>query len=129
MALQELIDVASAEGPVRHSHRQAVHRDLGHETVGYGFENDGGPGKPMFAGQIFETRQMTTPIGFHGSLPGAAPVAADCASRVKKWRTAPTTSLESFIEHRPPAEPSTPSPSNSRAVSLWVLRSPEVIST
>src|SRR5260370_18988849 len=98
MALQELIDVAGAERPVRHSHRQAVHRDLGHETVGYGFENDGGPGKPMFTGEIFETRQMTTPVGFHGSLPGAAPVAADCDSTVKKRLTPPTTSLESLIE-------------------------------
>src|SRR5258708_24976085 len=128
MALQELIDVAGAEGPVRHSHRQAVNRDLGHETVGHGFENDGGPGKPMFAGEIFETRQMTAPVRFHGSLPGAAPVAADCDSRVKKWRTAATTSLESLIEHRPPAEPLRPSSSNSRAVSLWVLRRPDVIS-
>src|SRR6202166_4923419 len=104
MALQELIDVASAERPVRHPHRQAVDRDLGHETVGYGFENDGGPGKPVFAGEIFETRQMAAPVGFHGSLPGAAPAAADCDSRVKKWRTAAMTSLESLIEHRPAAE-------------------------
>src|ERR1700722_10996612 len=104
MALQELIDVAGAEGPVRHPYRQSIYRDLGHETVGYRFENDGGPGKPMFAGEIFETRQMATPIGFHGSLPGAAPVAADCDSSVKKWRTAATTSLGSLIEHRPPEE-------------------------
>ena len=28
----ELVDVAHAEGPVRHAHRQAVDRDLGHEA-------------------------------------------------------------------------------------------------
>jgi hypothetical protein len=28
----QLVDVAHAEGPVRHAHRQAVHRDLGHEA-------------------------------------------------------------------------------------------------
>src|SRR5260370_42187206 len=129
MPLQQLIDVASAERPVRHSHRQAVNRDLGHEAVGYGFENHRGPGQPKFAGEIFETRQVAAPVGLHGSLPGAAPVAADCDSSVKKWRTAATTSLESLIEQRPPAEPLRPSSSNSRAVSLWVLRRPDVIST
>src|SRR5260370_1941260 len=129
MALQELVDVASTEGPVRHPHRQAVDRDLGHETVRNGFENDGGPGKPMFVGEIFETRQMTAPVGIHGSLPGAAPVAADCDSSVKKWRTAATTALGSLIEHRPAPAPLRASSSNSRAVSLWVLRSPDVIST
>src|SRR5450631_219457 len=118
MPLQELIDVARTEGPVRHPHRQAVDRDLGHETVGYGFENDRGPAKPMFAGEIFETRQMTLPVGLHGSLPGPAPVAVDCDSSVKKWRTAATTSSESLIEHRPPQEGLRPSSSNSRAVSL-----------
>src|SRR5712672_1366056 len=129
MPLQQLIDVARAKGPMRHPHRQAVDRDLGHETVGYGLEYDRGPGKPMLVGEIFETRQMTAPVGFHGSLPGAVPVAADCDSSVKKCRTAATTSLASFIEHRPTEEALRPSSSNSRAVSLWVLRSPDVIST
>ena len=40
VALDQLVDVAHAEGPVRHAHRQAVHGDLHHEAVGHRLEVD-----------------------------------------------------------------------------------------
>ena len=40
MPLQQLVDVARSEGPVRHAHRQSVDGDLGHEAVRYRLEDD-----------------------------------------------------------------------------------------
>ena len=40
VALDELIDVAHAERPVRHAHRQPVDGDLHHEAVGHRLEVD-----------------------------------------------------------------------------------------
>ena len=40
VALDQLIDVAHAEGPVRHAHRQSVDGDLHHEAVGHRLEVD-----------------------------------------------------------------------------------------
>ena len=70
--LQELIDVARAEGPVRHAHRQSVHRDFGHEAIGNGFEDHRRPVESELARQILELRYVVAPIAAHGPAPRRA---------------------------------------------------------
>ena len=96
--LQQLVDVARAERPVRHAYRQSVHGDFRHEAVGNGLEDDRRPVESEFAGQVFELWDVSAPIAFHGSAPVGSDCAAACHSVVKKWRTAPETSSGPAIE-------------------------------
>src|SRR5271169_726251 len=98
--LHQLVNVARAERPVRHAHRQTVDRYFGHEAVGNRLEYDGRPLEPEVARQILDPRHLFTPIVGHGAAPGATASAA-CASVVKKWRTAPAMSSGPLIVNRP----------------------------
>src|SRR5208283_1323891 len=98
--LQQLVDVAGAERPVRHAHRQSVHGYLGHEAVGHRLEDDRIPIQSEFAREFFDLRYVIGPATIHGLAPGWPPSAAACDSAVKKWRTAAETSSGPVIEKR-----------------------------
>ena len=127
MPLQQLIDIARAEGPVRHAHRQSVHGDLGHEAVGHRLEDDLGPVESELARETLELRHVTAPIRAHGAGPAASPLVF--ASAVKKCRTAPAMSSGPPTEKRPHGRPAAAAVSNRAMVSLCELRTPAEIST
>ncbi len=52
--LDQLVDVAHAERPVRHAHRQTVDRDLGHEAFGHDLELDRVIVQPLRARQLLD---------------------------------------------------------------------------
>ncbi len=82
--LDELVDVADAERPVRHAHRQAVHGDLHHEAVRNGFEVDRVKIQARAGRKLFDAADVRLPVLAH--------VSTALLSAVKKWRTAPHTS-------------------------------------
>ncbi len=127
--LQQLIDIARAEGPVRHAHRQPIDGDLGHETVGYGFEDDLGPVEPEVPREVLEPRHVSTPIRAHGVNPAGSATPLVFASAVKKCRTASAMSSAPPTEKRPHGRPDSAAASNRPMVSLRELRTPAEIST
>ncbi len=65
--LHELVDVAHAEGPVRHPDRQAVHRNLHHEGVRHFLEVDRIESQPGLDRELLDARQELTPFAVaHG---------------------------------------------------------------
>ena len=60
--LDQLVDVAHAERPVRHAHRQAVDRDLHHEAVGHGLEVDGIEGEAGIERELLDARHELAPF-------------------------------------------------------------------
>ena len=104
--LQELVDVARPEGPVRHAHRQPVDGDLGHEAVRNRLEYDGRPIEPQPSGEILDLRHVAPPIGRHGAPPIPSPAASACASALKKCRTAGATSSGPAMVQRLHGSPS-----------------------
>ena len=72
VALDELVDVAHAEGPVRHAHRQPVHGDLHHEAVGDRLEVDRVELQPRAGGELLDAPHVIAPVIAHGLLPGVS---------------------------------------------------------
>ena len=63
--LNELVDVAHAEGPVRHAHRQSVDGDLRHEAFGYDLELDSVVSQPLAACELFDAGDVCLPVFGH----------------------------------------------------------------
>src|SRR5579862_899864 len=95
VALDQLIDVAHAEGPVRHAHRQPVDGDLHHECVRNRLELHGVKIQPEARGKFLHAPYVTAPVATGIRLRLAHPVAL--ASAPKKCRTAPHTPSESSM--------------------------------
>src|SRR5579862_3071881 len=117
--LYQLIDIARTKGPMRHAHRQAVHRHLGHEAVGYRLEYHRVPLETQAMRQFFELGDVGLPAGAHATLPASAA----CASALKKCRTAVAMSSLLVTENRPVERPAAVISSNSRMVSVRTVRS------
>jgi hypothetical protein len=60
--LDQLIDVAHAERPMRHADRQAVDGDLGHEAFRHHLEFDRVVLEPLRARQLFDARDVGLPV-------------------------------------------------------------------
>src|SRR3569833_841388 len=67
--LNELIDVANAERPVRHAHRQAVYGDLHHEGVRDSFEFNGVERKTRTGRELFYSLCIVSPVVSHELCP------------------------------------------------------------
>jgi hypothetical protein len=63
--LNELVDVAHTERPVRHAHRQAVDRDLGHEALGNDLELDRVILESLAARELLDARDVCAPVFGH----------------------------------------------------------------
>ena len=72
VALNELIDVAHAERPVRHAHWQTVHRDLHHEGIGDGLEVDRVKRQSRPSGKLFDLLNVALPIAAAHTDPSSA---------------------------------------------------------
>ncbi len=119
--LHQLVDVACAERPVRHAHRQAIDRDLGHEAVGHRLEDHRRPVQSQPMGQLLHAGHVIAPRRRHGgTLPETA--APACASAVKKCRTASAMSSGTPTENRPTGSPAAAASSNRRTVSVCTPR-------
>src|SRR6185437_4371705 len=116
--LDELVDVARAEGPVRHAHRQPVDGDLRHEAVGNRLEDDRRPLQAELASQLLEPRNVIAPPLAHAALPAAS---LSAASWVRKCRIAAPMSSGPEMQKRPIVACSDTS-SNSRMVSVRTER-------
>src|ERR1700759_3183441 len=65
VALDELIYVPHAEGPVRHSHRETVNGDLHHEGIGDCLEFDWMKTESRFGRKLFDALRITLPVLCH----------------------------------------------------------------
>ena len=85
--LDQLVDVAHAEGPVRHAHRQAVDGHFHHEAVGHFLELHGVVVEALGAGQLLELVCRR----FRWWLPSVRASAASATCSRKKARMASQT--------------------------------------
>src|SRR5687767_11078926 len=107
--LDQLIDVAHAERPVRHAHRQPVDRDLGHEAFGHDLELDAVVIQPLFSRELLDAGNMLLPVFGHGLTSEARP---------KKCRTAFQMSSVPLTRYAPTLSSSRAISTNSRPISL-----------
>ncbi len=125
--LNELIDVAHSERPVRHAHRQSVDGDLHHEGVGDRLEIHPVERQPGAGRQLLDALDVALPV--LGRIQAHEPSSARF-SAVKKCLTAPQTSSKSLSAKLLAAQPAEASSANRRPVSVASWRdSPEDTST
>src|SRR5882672_5550151 len=110
--LDQLVDVADTERPVRHAHRQSVHRDFHHESVRDFLEVHRVVVEPGAHCQLLDARQELAPF---------AAICAHCGSLAccwKKWRTASQISSMRLTAKLPAGLPSSPRALNRPPVSV-----------
>jgi hypothetical protein len=59
------MDIANAEGPVGHAHRETVYRDLGHEARWHDLELHGIEVEPEAVGELFDLVSVETTLACH----------------------------------------------------------------
>src|SRR5687767_2286839 len=94
--LHQLADVAHAERPVRHPHRQPVDRGFHHEAVGDQLELDRVVLEPQFVRERFDPRRVLRKRGHRW---------ASLAWAAKNWRIACQMSFTSETTWHPPRAP------------------------
>src|SRR5262245_52134219 len=109
--LDQLVDVAHAERPVRHAHRQTVDRNLGHEAFGYDFELDAVVVEPFLARELLDAGNVRLPVFGHVLL-------GYSEARPKKCRTAFQMSSVPLTRYAPTLSSSRAISTNSRPISL-----------
>ena len=98
--LHQPVDVAHAERPVRHAHRQPVDRDFHHQAVRHRLEVDRQVVEALGARQALELVQVRAPAVGHAGPPQLA-----ACSRPKKCRTAAQMSSGRSARNAPTARP------------------------
>ena len=107
--LDQLVDVAHAERPVRHAHRQTVDRDLGHEAFRHDLELDAVIVESLLARELLDAGNVQLPVFGHGFTSEARP---------KKCRTAFQMSSVPLTRYAPTLSSSRAISTNSRPISL-----------
>jgi hypothetical protein len=74
LVLNELVDIAHTEGPVRHAHGQTVDCNLGHEARRYDLELDGIEVESEAVGKLLDLESVETTVAGHGLSPPGSPV-------------------------------------------------------